>query len=54
MASVKKSDSNFLKELLEAGKIVPVIVRKYSLSDTPQAIRYVEKGHAWGKVIINV
>jgi NADPH:quinone reductase-like Zn-dependent oxidoreductase len=54
MASVKKSDLTFLKELLEAGKIVPVIDRKYSLSDTPQAIRYVEEGHARGKVVINV
>lgn len=54
MADLKKSDLTFLKELLEAGKIVPVIDRKYSLSETPQAIRYVEEGHARGKVIINV
>ena len=54
MASVKKSDLTFLKELLETGKIVPVIDRKYSLGETPEAIRYVEKGHARGKVVINV
>ena len=54
MANVKQSDLAFLKGLLEAGKIVPVIDRKYSLSETPQAIRYVEKGHARGKVVITV
>lgn len=54
IASVKQSDLAFLKELLEAGKIVPVIDRQYSLSETPQAIRYVEEGHARGKVVINV
>jgi NADPH:quinone reductase-like Zn-dependent oxidoreductase len=54
IASLKQPDLAFLKELLEAGKIVPVIDRKYSLSDTPQAIRYVEEGHARGKVVINV
>jgi NADPH:quinone reductase-like Zn-dependent oxidoreductase len=54
MANVKQSDLAFLKGLLEAGKIVPVIDRKYSLSETPEAIRYVEEGHARGKVVINV
>jgi NADPH:quinone reductase-like Zn-dependent oxidoreductase len=54
MANVKQSDLAFLKGLLEAGKIVPVIDRKYSLSETPQAIRYVEEGHARGKVVITI
>ncbi|MCK5124622.1 MAG: NAD(P)-dependent alcohol dehydrogenase [candidate division Zixibacteria bacterium] len=54
MTSVKQSDLAFLKELLEAGKIVPVIDRKYSLAETPQAIRYVEGGHTRGKVVISV
>ena len=54
MANVNQADLVFMKALLEAGKVVPVIDRKYSLSDTPQAIRYVEEGHARGKVIINV
>ena len=54
MASVNQTDLAFLKELLEAGKVVPVIDRKYSLSETPQAIRYVEEGHARGKVVITV
>jgi len=54
MANVNKTDLALLKELLEAGKVVPVIDRKYSLSETPQAIRYVEEGHARGKVVITI
>lgn len=54
IADVNQADLVFVKELLESGKVVPVIDRKYSLSDTPDAIRYVEEGHARGKVIINV
>jgi NADPH:quinone reductase-like Zn-dependent oxidoreductase len=54
MANVNQKDLAVLKELLEAGKVVPVIDRKYPLSDTPQAIRYVEEGHARGKVVITV
>lgn len=41
-----------LKELIEAGKITPVIERTYSLSETPEAIRYLEEGHARGKVVV--
>jgi NADPH:quinone reductase-like Zn-dependent oxidoreductase len=43
-----------LKELLEARKITPVIDRTYPLSDVPEAIRYLEEGHARGKVVITV
>ena len=42
------------KELLEAGKVVPVIDRTYPFSKTPEAVRYLEKGHAQGKVAITV
>lgn len=43
-----------LKELIEAGKVTPVIDRNYPLSEAPQAIRYLEQGHARGKVVITV
>jgi len=52
MANENQADLIFIKELLEAGKVMPVIDRKYPLSETPDAIRYVEKGHARGKVVI--
>jgi NADPH:quinone reductase-like Zn-dependent oxidoreductase len=47
-------DLLFLKELLEAGKVVPVIDRCYPLSETADAIRYLETGRARGKVVITV
>ena len=43
-----------LKELIEAGKVTPVIDRTYPLSEVPEAIRYLEEGHARGKVVITV
>ena len=54
IANVNQADLVFLTELMEAGKIVPIIDRKYSLGKTPEAIRYVEEGHARGKVIIAI
>jgi len=49
-----KKDLVFVKELLEAGKIIPVIDRRYPLSETAEAIRYLETGHAKGKVVISI
>jgi NADPH:quinone reductase-like Zn-dependent oxidoreductase len=49
-----KEDLHLLKELIEAGKVKPVIDRTYSLSEVPEAIRYLEEGHARGKVAITV
>jgi NADPH:quinone reductase-like Zn-dependent oxidoreductase len=43
-----------LKELIESGKVTPVIDRTYPLSQVPEAIRYLEEGHARGKVVITV
>lgn len=43
-----------LKELCEAGAITPVIDRRFSLSNVPEAIRYVESGHARGKVVVTL
>ncbi len=49
-----KKDLVVLKEFLEAGKITPVIDRTYPLSEVPEAIRYLEEGHARGKVMITL
>ena len=43
-----------LKELIESGKVTPVIDRTYPLAEVPEAIRYLEGGHARGKVLITV
>jgi NADPH:quinone reductase-like Zn-dependent oxidoreductase len=54
MAKVEKQDLIVIKELLETGKIIPVIDKVFPLSETAEALRYLEKGHARGKVIISV
>jgi NADPH:quinone reductase-like Zn-dependent oxidoreductase len=54
LAKVTKDDLVALKELIEAGKVTPVIDRTYPLGETPEAIRYLEAGHARGKVVITV
>jgi NADPH:quinone reductase-like Zn-dependent oxidoreductase len=54
MATTPKHDLLILKELLETGKVVPVIDRCYPLHETAEAIGYLEKGHARGKVVITV
>jgi NADPH:quinone reductase-like Zn-dependent oxidoreductase len=48
-----KQDMDFLEELYEARKVVPVIDRCYPLSEAPEALRYLEKGLALGKVVIS-
>lgn len=53
-AKTNKKDLLFIKDLLEAGKVVPVIDRSYPLSEVPEAIRYLEAGRARGKVVITV
>jgi NADPH:quinone reductase-like Zn-dependent oxidoreductase len=54
IAKRNKDDLEILKGLIEAGKITPVIDRTYPLSDVPEAIRYLEEGHARGKIVITV
>ena len=49
-----KEDLVVLKEFIESGKVTPVIDRTYGLSEVPEAIRYLEEGHAQGKVVITV
>ncbi|MCX5977855.1 MAG: NAD(P)-dependent alcohol dehydrogenase, partial [Coprothermobacterota bacterium] len=50
----KKEDLALLAELFEAGKVKPVIDRCYPLSEVPEALRYLEEGHAKGKVVITM
>ena len=50
----KKEDMVFLTELLEAGKVVPVIDRRYPLSEVAEAFRYLEEGHHKGKIVITM
>jgi NADPH:quinone reductase-like Zn-dependent oxidoreductase len=54
IAQANKEDLNLLRELILAGKITPVIDRSYSLKKVPEAIRYLETGHAQGKVAITL
>jgi NADPH:quinone reductase-like Zn-dependent oxidoreductase len=54
IARMNAKDLVFLRELLESGKVVPVIDRRYPLNEVAEALRYVEQGHARGKVIITV
>ena len=49
-----QKDVGFMKELLEIGKVTPVIDRRYPLSEVAEALRYLEEGHARGKVVITV
>jgi NADPH:quinone reductase-like Zn-dependent oxidoreductase len=54
MVKPNQNDLVFMKELLEAGKIVPVIDRRYPLSEVAEAFRYIGEGHAKGKVVVTV
>jgi len=53
-AQQSQKDLVVVKELLEASKVIPVIDRRYTLSEVPEAFRYFGEGHAKGKVIITV
>ena len=53
-AKLNREDLVLLQKLLEAGRIRPAIDRRYSLNETAEAIRYLEAGHARGKVVITV
>jgi NADPH:quinone reductase-like Zn-dependent oxidoreductase len=54
LANINQKHLVFLKDLLEAGKVTPVVDRRYPLSDTAEALRYLVQGHAQGKVVISV
>jgi len=54
MPDERQKDLFTLKDLIEAGKVVPVIDKTYSLSEVPEAVRYLEEGRARGKLVISV
>jgi NADPH:quinone reductase-like Zn-dependent oxidoreductase len=54
LAKPSKEDLAALRDLIEAGRITPVIDRTYPLKEVPEALRYLEAGHARGKVVITV
>ncbi|PYI89937.1 MAG: alcohol dehydrogenase, partial [Verrucomicrobia bacterium] len=54
MADANHNDLTILADMMQSGKVKPVIDRTYKLSELPDAIRYLEQGHARGKVVITV
>jgi NADPH:quinone reductase-like Zn-dependent oxidoreductase len=54
IAKIDQKDLAFLKDLLAAGKVAPVIDRRYPLSDAAAALRYLEEGHAQGKIVLTL
>jgi NADPH:quinone reductase-like Zn-dependent oxidoreductase len=54
VTKLDKEDLKLLSDLMQTGKVTPVIDRTYKLSETAEAMRYFEEGHARGKVVITV
>jgi NADPH:quinone reductase-like Zn-dependent oxidoreductase len=54
IAKINKEDLTIMCELMKAGNVTPVIDRRYRLGEVPEAIRYLEEGHARGKVVITM
>lgn len=54
MPKEDETDLNVMKEILETGKVVSVIDRQYAFTEIPEAIRYLEEGHARGKIVITM
>ena len=54
IATIKGPDLVVLKELIEAGKVTPVVERRYEFADVPDALRRFGKGHLEGKLVIDV
>jgi len=54
LAQLRQDDLAILGDLMQAGKVTPVIDRRYRLSEVPAAIRYSEEGHARGKIVIDL
>jgi len=54
LSQLRKEDLTVLRDLMERGKVTPVIDRRYTFTDVPTAIRYLEAGHARGKVVVTM
>jgi len=54
IANLNRPDMHVLRELLESGKVKPVVERRYELSEVADALRYMGEGHAQGKLVVNV
>jgi NADPH:quinone reductase-like Zn-dependent oxidoreductase len=54
IAKTNRADMEILRELLETGKVKPVVDRKYELADAADAFRYLGEGHARGKIVVTV
>ena len=54
IAKTNRADMEIMRELLETGKVTPVVDRKYELADTADAFRYLGEGHARGKIVVTV
>jgi len=52
LAKLSRDDLLFINDLVDDGKLVPAVDRTYPLSEAPEAIRYLEEGHARGKVVV--
>ena len=50
--ALKRDEQTAVTEMIDAGKLSPVLDRAYPLADTAEGLRYVEQGHARGKVIV--
>jgi len=54
IAKLTKDDLNVMRDLMQSGKVSPVLDRTYKVSETQAALRYLEEGHAHGKVVITI
>ena len=54
IAKLLKADLTVLHDLMQQGKVTPVIERQYPMSETAEALRYLEEGHARGKIVITI
>jgi NADPH:quinone reductase-like Zn-dependent oxidoreductase len=54
LAELNPKDLDALRDWMQAGKVTPVIDRRFALSEVPEAIRYLEQGHARGKIVVTV